>query len=319
MDGFASTTGVIVLAGTNRPDVLDKALLRPGRFDRQIAIDRPDVKSRDEILRVHMKPLVLDFSDPLLKTLEDYSKKLADYTPGFSGADLANCCNEAALIAVRKQDTSIAWKHFEAAVDRIVAGLEKKTKVLSPNEKKTVAYHEAGHAVTGWFLKNTDPLLKVSIIPRGQGLGHSQYLPKDQYIQTREEMDDTMCMALGGRVAEEMVFGITTTGAQDDLDKVTKMAYSQVSLYGMNDKIGPLSFPREGTAIRPFSDETAQVMDEEVRKIIRTAYNRTVELLTEKRGVMEKLAATLLEKEVVGLEDLKSLLGERPKDPEPSL
>jgi len=311
MDGFLPSSGVIVLAGTNRPDVLDKALLRPGRFDRQIAIDKPDVKSREEIFAVHLAPLTLDFAHEL-KSILDYAKRIAQLTPGFSGADIANCCNEAALIAVRRGASFIEVQHFEAAIDRIIGGLEKKTKVLSPKEKRTVAYHEAGHAIAGWFLYHTDPLLKVSIIPRGMSLGYSQYLPNDQYLQTKEEMNDTMCMALGGRVAEELVFGSITTGAQDDLDRVTRIAYSQVSLFGMNDKIGPLSFPREKSSLKPFSEETAQLMDEEVRAIIQNAYNRTLDLLTENRSALEKVAQLLLEREVIGVDELVNTLGPRP-------
>ncbi|KAJ3028235.1 AAA ATPase afg3 [Rhizophlyctis rosea] len=308
MDGFGSSEHVVVLAGTNRPDVLDPALLRPGRFDRHIAIDRPDIKGRVEIFKVHLRPI---------KTTEDLdrlSRKLAALTPGFSGADVANVCNEAALIAARGMADTVTEKHFEAAIERVIAGLEKKSRVLSPEEKKIVAHHEAGHAVAGWFLQHAHPLLKVSIIPRGVGaLGYAQYLPKEEYLHSTEQMLDMMCMTLGGRASESIFFGSITTGAQDDLQKVTKMAYAQVMTYGMNPRLGNISYGRgdEEKFQKPYAEETGRLIDEEVRKIIAGAYQRTIELLTERRESVEKVAKLLLEKEVIGREDMIRLLGPR--------
>ncbi|EGC31386.1 hypothetical protein DICPUDRAFT_39991 [Dictyostelium purpureum] len=308
MDGFTPLKNVVVLAATNRPDILDKALLRPGRFDRRITIDNPDLKSREEIFRVHLANLVLDKSI-------NYAEKLSKLTPGFSGADIANVCNEAALIAARRNADLITLEHFDAAIDRIIGGLEKKNKVLSPQEKKTVAYHEAGHAVVSWFLKHCHPLLKVSIVPRGvAALGYAQYLPKEQFLQNKEQIFDMMCMALGGRVAEQLTFGTITTGAQDDLQKITKMAYSQISIYGMNEKVGPLSFPRRDNSdlTRPYSEETAELVDEEVRKLLKAAYDRTKELLIEHKDGLESVAKLLLEKEVIHYEEVENVLGKRP-------
>ncbi|KRT82501.1 AAA protein, partial [Oryctes borbonicus] len=259
MDGFNTTTNVVVLAATNRIDILDQALLRPGRFDRQIYVPAPDIKGRASIFKVHLNPLKTDLNK------QDLARKMAALTPGFTGADIANVCNEAALIAARDLNDSINMKHFEQAIERVVAGMEKKTNVLSPEEKKTVAYHEAGHAVAGWFLQYADPLLKVSIIPRGKGLGYAQYLPKDQYLYTKEQLFDRMCMTLGGRVSEELFFGRITTGAQDDLKKITQSAYAQVVHYGMNEKVGNISFdmPRDGEMVleKPYSENTAQIID----------------------------------------------------------
>lgn len=310
MDGFDSSEHVVVLAGTNRPDVLDPALMRPGRFDRHIAIDRPDIKGRAQIFRVHLKPI---------KTQEDLdrlSHKLAALTPGFSGADIHNVCNEAALIAARYQCDTVMEEHFEQAIERVIAGLEKKSRVLSPEEKKTVAYHEAGHAVAGWFLEHADPLIKVSIIPRGIGaLGYAQYLPKDQYLYSTQQLFDRMCMTLGGRVSEQIFFGTITTGAQDDLEKVTKMAYAQVATYGMNSAVGPISYhtPNEEQRFqKPYSEETGRMIDTEVRIMITEAYSRTTKLLTEKQAEVEKVAKLLLSKEVVSREDMVLLIGKRP-------
>ncbi|KAM5156806.1 mitochondrial inner membrane m-AAA protease component AFG3L2 [Mantella aurantiaca] len=312
MDGFNTTTNVVVLAGTNRPDILDPALMRPGRFDRQIYIGPPDIKGRASIFKVHLRPLKLD------STLdkEALSRKMAALTPGFSGADIANVCNEAALIAARHLSDSINQKHFEQAIERVIGGLEKKTQVLQPEEKKTVAYHEAGHAVAGWFLEHADPLLKVSIIPRGKGLGYAQYLPKEQYLYTKEQLLDRMCMTLGGRVSEEIFFGRITTGAQDDLKKVTQSAYAQVVQFGMSDKVGQVSFdlPRQGEMVleKPYSEATARLIDDEVRKLINSAYERTVTLLKERKLDIEKIALRLLEKEVLDKADMVELLGQRP-------
>merc|ERR1719204_2191918 len=306
MDGFnTGSTNVIVLAATNRVDVLDKALTRPGRFDRQIYVPVPDIKGRASIFKVHLGTLKTEIDKAEL------SKKMAALTPGFSGADIANVCNEAALIAARELANQIVQKHFEAAIERVVAGMEKKTNVLSPEEKKTVAYHEAGHAVCGWFLEYADPLLKVSIIPRGKGLGYAMYQPKDQYLFTKEQLLDRMCMTLGGRAAEQIFFGRITTGAQDDLQKVTKSAYAQITQYGMNDTVGNVSLdqPQPGEMVfdKPFSESTAQLVDEEAKKMISGAMLRTMNLLTEKKDLVEKVALRLLDKEVLSKDDMVDL------------
>ncbi|TKR95078.1 hypothetical protein L596_009294 [Steinernema carpocapsae] len=311
MDGFSTDeSSVIVMAATNRVDILDKALLRPGRFDRQIYVPVPDIKGRASIFRVHLGPL----KTTLDKT--ELSRKLSAHTPGFSGADIANVCNEAALVAARDACNEISAKHFEAAIERVVAGMEKKSQVLQPDEKKTVAYHEAGHAVCGWYLQYADPLLKVSIIPRGKGLGYAQYLPKEQYLYNKEQLLDRMCMTLGGRVSEEIFFGRITTGAQDDLQKVTQMAYAQVVKYGMSSKVGPLSFdtpqPGEMAFDKPYSEATAQLIDQEVRDMAFGALQRTRDLLLSKRDEIEKVALRLLEKEILSRDDMIELLGKRP-------
>uniref|UniRef100_A0A4W6EGT4 AFG3-like AAA ATPase 1 n=1 Tax=Lates calcarifer TaxID=8187 RepID=A0A4W6EGT4_LATCA len=312
MDGFNTATNVVVLAGTNRPDILDPALMRPGRFDRQIYIGPPDIKGRASIFKVHLRPIKLD---PNLDK-DALARKMAAATPGFTGADIANVCNEAALIAARHLYPAVNAKHFEQAIDRVIGGLEKKTQVLQPTEKKTVAYHEAGHAIVGWFLQHADPLLKVSIIPRGKGLGYAQYLPREQYLYSREQLFDRMCMMLGGRVAEQVFFGRITTGAQDDLKKVTQSAYAQVVQFGMSEKVGQVSFdlPRQGEMVleKPYSEATAELIDEEVREMVDRAYERTLQLIQEKKDLVEKVGKRLLEKEVLVKADMVELLGPRP-------
>lgn len=309
MDGFSTDSGVIILAATNRPDVLDSALLRPGRFDRQISIDKPDIIGREAIFKVHLKPLKLS---------EDVEpRNLAAQTPGFAGAEIANVCNEAALIAARRDKKSIDMQDFQDAVDRVIGGLEKKNKIISPDEKKIVAYHEAGHAVAGWYLEHADPLVKVSIVPRGiAALGYAQYLPKEQFLYQTEQLIDSMCMALGGRAAEEITFDKISTGALSDLERVTKMAYSIVTVYGMNDKIGNLSFydskQSEYSFTKPYSEATSQLIDQEVKKIIEDAYQRTLKLLKEKKDDLEKIAQELLEKEIIFQSDMERIIGHRP-------
>lgn len=309
MDGFATDSGIIILAATNRPDVLDQALLRPGRFDRQISIDKPDIVGREAIFKVHLKPLKLN--------ADVKPKNLAAQTPGFAGAEIANVCNEAALIAARKNKESVDMKDFEAAIDRVIGGLEKRNKLISPDEKKIVAFHEAGHAVAGWFLEHADPLVKVSIVPRGvAALGYAQYLPKEQFLHQTEQLLDEMCMTLGGRAAEEIVFGKISTGALSDLERVTKLAYSIVTVYGMNDKIGNVSFydskQSEYQFNKPYSEATAKLIDEEVHKIIEGAYERAKKLLKDKRTELNTIAEELLSKEVIFQQDLEGLIGKRP-------
>jgi AFG3 family protein len=310
MDGFGTDSGVIILAATNRPDTLDSALLRPGRFDRQISIDKPDINGRTQIFQVHLKPLTLG--------PDVDAKKLSAQTPGFAGAEIANVCNEAALIAARRDKKFITNQDFTDAIDRVIGGLEKKNKIISPGEKRIVAYHEAGHAISGWFLEHCDPLVKVSIVPRGvAALGYAQYLPKEQFLYNTEQLIDEMCMALGGRAAEELVFGKISTGALSDLERITKMAYSIVTMYGMNAKLGNVSFydskgQNEYGFSKPYSEATSQMIDEEVRIIIDNAYTRTKELLTERRHELEVIAKELLEKEVLLQDDLERLVGKRP-------
>ena len=312
MDGFGTDSGVIILAATNRPDTLDSALLRPGRFDRQVSIDKPDINGRTEIFQVHLKPLTLG--------PDVDARRLSAQTPGFAGAEIANVCNEAALIAARRDKKFITDQDFTDAIDRVIGGLEKKNKIISPGEKRIVAYHEAGHAITGWFLEHVDPLVKVSIVPRGvAALGYAQYLPKEQFLYNTEQLVDERCMALGGRAAEELVFGKISTGALSDLERITKMAYSMVTMYGMNAKLGNVSFydskgQNEYGFSKPYSESTSQMIDEEVRSIIENAYTRTKELLTERRHELEVVAKELLEKEVLQQEDLTRLVGKRPFD-----
>lgn len=307
MDGFSTDKGVILMAATNRPDVLDNALLRPGRFDRQIAIDTPDLAGREAIFKVHLKHI---------KIAKDINPKiLAEMTPGFAGADIANVCNEAALVAARRNKSAVDMDDFNYALDRVIGGLEKKNKIISPEEKKVIAYHEAGHAICGWFLEHASPLVKVTIVPRGIGtLGYAQYLPKEEYITRREQLLDRMCMTFGGRAAERIVFDEISTGAQNDLDQVTKMAYSMISIFGMNDKVGNVSFYglSQDQFNKPYSDETASLIDAEVRKLVEEQYKRAQELLIEQRDKLEILANALLEKEMIVKSDVEKLIGPRP-------
>ncbi len=309
MDGFSTDKGVILMAATNRPDVLDNALMRPGRFDRQIGIDRPDLKGREQIFNVHLKNI---------KTVAEINAvALAEMTPGFAGADIANICNEAALIAARRNKTAIDMDDFNYALDKVIGGLEKRNKFISPEEKQIIAFHEAGHAICGWFLEHAMPLVKVTIVPRGVGtLGYAQYLPKDEYITRTEALLDRMCMTMGGRAAESVVFNKISTGAQSDLDQVTRMAYSMISVFGMNEKVGNVSYYglSQDQFNRPFSDATATLMDNEVRKLIDTQYDRARDLLREKRHELDLLANELLDKEVLHKADLERLIGKRPVD-----
>jgi AFG3 family protein len=308
MDGFGTDLGIIILAATNRPDVLDNALLRPGRFDRQISIDRPDLVGREAIFKVHLKPIKIS------ETLDVH--KLAEQTPGFAGADIANVCNEAALIAARKNKQSVDMSDFQDAIDRVIGGLEKKNKIILPEEKEIIAYHEAGHAICGWFLEHAYPLLKVTIVPRGTAaLGYAQYTPREQYLYNTDQLDDQLCMTLGGRAAEAIFFGKISTGASNDLQQITKIAYSMVTVYGMNDKIGNVSYydpTQENTFTKPFSEETGKMIDEEVRKLIDNAYTRTKELLTKHKNEVEIIAQELLKREVLFKSDLEHLIGKRP-------
>ncbi|MBI1767194.1 MAG: ATP-dependent metallopeptidase FtsH/Yme1/Tma family protein [Bacteroidetes bacterium] len=306
MDGFGTNSGVIVLAATNRGDMLDHALLRPGRFDRHIYLDLPNYNERKAIFRVHLKVLILAES-----VSADF---LASQTPGFSGADIANICNEAALIAARNRKDKVERQDFMDALDRIVAGLEKKSKILSAKEKKTIAYHEAGHAVASWFLKNADPLVKVSIIPRGKSLGSAWYLPEERQLKTLTELEEHIFVALAGRAAEELTFGEISSGALDDLERVTKDAYAMAMYYGFNKKIGNVSFYDSGgreAFQKPYSEETAKLIDEEVRKFVETSYINTKNLLVHHQHELTKIAELLLQREVIFKEDLEKILGER--------
>ena len=308
MDGFGGDSGIIILAATNRPDVLDSALLRPGRFDRQISIDKPDVKGREAIFHVHLTPIKHS------QKLDIH--KLAEQTPGFAGADIANVCNEAALIAARKGKEMVEMDDFQDAIDRVIGGLEKKNKIILPEEKKIIAYHEAGHAVCGWFLEHAYPLLKVTIVPRGvAALGYAQYTPKEQYLYNTEQLIDQMCMTLGGRASEEIFFGKISTGAQNDLQQVTKMSYAMVTVYGMSEKVGNISFydpQQENTFTKPYSEETGKLIDDEVRKLVDDAYQRTLALLTDRKEEVEKIALALLNREVLHQQDVEDLIGKRP-------
>ena len=309
MDGFGTNTNVIVIAATNRADVLDKALMRAGRFDRQIYVDLPDLNERREIFKVHLKPL------KIIKTLDvDF---LAKQTPGFSGADIANVCNESALIAARKNKKSVGKQDFLDAVDRIVGGLEKKNKIITPEEKETIAYHEAGHAIVSWLLEHAAPLVKVTIVPRGQSLGAAWYLPEERQIVRTEQMLDEMCAALGGRAAEKIVFNKISTGALSDLEKVTRQAKAMVSIYGLNEALGNITYydssgQTDYNFSKPYSEQTAQVIDKEISKIIEKQYSRAISLLKNSKDKLKQLAERLLEKEVIFKDDLENILGKRP-------
>ena len=308
MDGFGTNIGVIILAATNRADILDRALLRPGRFDRQIYVELPDLNGRKEIFKVHLKPVKTDDTVDI--------EFLARQTPGFSGADIANVCNEAALIAARKDKNSVGKEDFLDAVDRIIGGLEKKNKIISLHEKKVIAYHEAGHATTSWLLEHASPLVKVTIVPRGQSLGAAWYLPEERQITTFEQMLDEMCAALGGRAAEEIIFGKVSTGALSDLEKITKQAYAMITIYGLNDVIGNISYydssgQSEYNFNKPYSEKTAETIDAEVKKLVDMAYARTKSILTENKDKLSLLANKLLEVEVIFREDLEEIFGVR--------
>ena len=310
MDGFDANTNVIVVAATNRPDILDSALLRPGRFDRHIFLELPNKQEREAIFKVHMKPLILD------KTID--LEYVVSQTPGFSGADIANACNEAALIAARNKKNAVGKEDFIEAIERIIRGLEKKSKVISPSEKKVVAYHEAGHAIVSWMLKNTDPLIKVSIIPRGQSLGAAQFLPEERQIYTYSQLIDNLCVDLGGRTAEEIIFKEASSGALDDLEKVTKQAYSMVANFGLSEKVGNVSFYDSEGLYRdfqkPYSEATGELIDLEVRKLTSEAHERAKTILLANLDKLNKLTDVLLIKEVIYKEELETILGKRSSD-----
>ena len=307
MDGFSTDKGVIMMAATNRPDILDSALMRPGRFDRQIGIDRPDLNEREAIFNVHLKNIKV--------TDRIKSSVLAEMTPGFAGADIANICNEAALVAARRDKKEVEMEDFNYALDRVIGGLEKKNKLIAPKEKEIIAYHEAGHAICGWFLEHASPLIKVTIVPRGIGtLGYAQYLPKEEYITRTEQMLDRICMTFGGRAAEKIIFDKISTGAQNDLDQVTKMAYGMVAIYGMNKKVGNVSFygMQQDQFSKPYSDDTATLIDDEVRILLEKEYQRAQDLLRQYEKELHILAKALLEREVLVKSDVSELIGERP-------
>jgi cell division protease FtsH len=312
MDGFGTNSGVIILAATNRADVLDSALMRAGRFDRQIYVDMPDLNERKEIFGVHLKPIKLSTEIDV-----DF---LAKQTPGFSGADIANLCNEAALIAARHNKKHVEKQDFLDAVDRIIGGLEKKNKIITPEEKKTIAFHEAGHASVSWLLQYANPLVKVTIVPRGQSLGAAWYLPEERSITTTEQLLDDMCATLGGRAAEQLIFNKISTGALSDLERVTKQAYAMISIYGLNERVGNISYydsQGRDAFTKPYSDDTAKIIDEEVSKLIESQYQRALQLLGEHKEQLEQVAGRLLTSEVIFKEDLEAVFGTRPWDPEP--
>jgi len=309
MDGFGTNTNVIVLAATNRADVLDKALMRAGRFDRQIYVDLPDLRERKEIFEVHLRPIKID------KSLD--TDFLAKQTPGFSGADIANVCNEAALIAARKEKTNVEKQDFLDAVDRIVGGLEKKNKIITPDEKKAIAFHEAGHATVSWMLEHAAPLVKVTIVPRGQSLGAAWYLPEERLIVRPDQMLDEMCATMGGRAAEKVIFDEISTGALSDLEKVTKQARAMVTIYGLSDQIGNITYydssgQNEYGFTKPYSEKTAEMIDKEISRIIEVQYKRAIELLEKNKDKLTLLANELLDKEVIFKDNLQRIFGDRP-------
>ena len=312
MDGFGTNTNVIVMAATNRADILDKALMRAGRFDRQIFVDLPDVRERKEIFEVHLRPLK--------KTKDLDTDFLSKQTPGFSGADIANVCNEAALIAARNGKKAVDKQDFLDAVDRIIGGLEKKNKIITPSEKKAVAFHEAGHATVSWMLEHAAPLVKVTIVPRGRSLGAAWYLPEERLIVRPEQMLDEMCAALGGRAAEKVIFDKISTGALSDLEKVTKQARAMVTIYGLSDKIGNLTYYDSGQSeygfTKPYSEQTAELIDKEISDIIEKQYQRAIKLLEENKDKLTELAEVLLEKEVIFKDNLEKIFGQRPFEKE---
>ena len=310
MDGFGTNSGVIVLAATNRADILDQALMRAGRFDRQIHVELPELKEREEIFKVHMRGL---------KISGDFDVEfMAKHTPGFSGADIANVCNEAALTAARRNKPEIDRQDFLDAVDRIIGGLERKSSIITPEEKRTIAHHEAGHAVTSWLLPHANPLFKVTLVPRGQALGAAWYLPEERKIISKSQMMDEMCSLIGGRVAEEIINGEPSTGAQNDLEKLTRMAYGMIQYYGMSDKVGAVSFydstgARGYDITKPYSEKTAEVMDAEAKKLIGEIHDKVLKLLNEHKEGFLKVAALLLEKEVIFADDVEAILGPKVK------
>jgi len=312
MDGFKASLGIVVLAGTNRSDILDPALTRPGRFDRQIHVDKPDIADREEIFKVHLKPIKLaEGTDK-----EEVARRMAALSPGMAGADIANVCNEAAIFAVRR-DSLVEMQDFESAVERVIGGLKKQNNLMSPHDRRVIAVHEAGHAVAGWFCEYADPLLKVSIVPRASGaLGYAQYMPEDIPLYSKEHLIDRLKVALAGRAAEELFIGRITTGAADDLDKVTKIANMMVAVQGMNKEIGMVSYPPKNDGqpefVRPYSDETARRIDEQTRLLVDSQYDAVKQLLTEKQELVHKLSERLLKKEVLVMEDLTEILGDRP-------
>jgi len=309
MDGFGTNSGVIIIAATNRADVLDKALMRAGRFDRQIMVDMPDVNERRAIFKVHVNPIKTDKSVDI--------DLLSSQTPGFSGADIANVCNEAALFAARKNKKSVSHTDFGEAIDRIIGGLEKRSKVISPEEKRTIAFHEAGHALVSWLLEYASPLVKVSIVPRGQSLGAAWYMPHERKITTTDQIFHEMCAALGGRAAEKVVFNEISTGALSDLEKVTRQAHAMVTVYGLNDKIGNISYydsRGETTFTKPYSEATAKIIDEEVSAVIERAYDVALDILGKNRENLKNLAEALLKDEVIYKADVERLLGPRPHE-----